>query len=159
MLNALKTRKGSAPLHKHFNKKYNYRKDKSWTPFGAQGDMESVGLGIRISEFLSLGSGVSSGPFRMPDSRYFLSSRGADCHLMVYDQSTVKGHIRAKQNILRPQVKILTHYLLCMTYATVENRRSLGKTKLDESEMQKVGSQKPCQQAQPVKLHSDLLRA
>ena len=37
---------------------------------------------------------------------------------------------------------------LYMTHSTVENLRSLGKMKLDESGRQKLGSQKPCQQVQ-----------
>ena len=49
-------------------------------------------------------------------------------YLMLYVQSTVKTHIRAKQNILLPQVKI---YLLVMTHCIVEDRSSLRENEVE----------------------------
>ena len=36
---------------------------------------------------------------------FFLRRGYVDRHLLRFDQSTAKGHIRAKQNVLLPQVK------------------------------------------------------
>ena len=33
-------------------------------------------------------------------------------YVIVYAQSTAKGHIRVKQNVFLPQVTILIHYLI-----------------------------------------------
>ena len=50
---------------------------------------------------------------------------------MFYTQSIAKGHIRARQNVLLPQVKFwhhsLWHISLFMTHFTVYEQRSLGE--------------------------------
>ena len=52
--------------------------------------------------------------------------------IIIYVQSTVKGHIRVKQNAFLPQVQILIHYLI------VEDWRNVWKMKLNELGRQKI---------------------
>ena len=50
-------------------------------------------------------------------------------YLMFYVQSTAKGHIRAKVNVLLPHKYIADS--LSMTHSTDEDRRSLGKNEVE----------------------------
>ena len=56
---------------------------------------------------------------------------------MFFIQSAAKGHIRAKQNVLPPQVQILIHYLIHS--APLQIWGNVPILKLNESGRQKLG--------------------
>ena len=59
-----------------------------------------------------------------------------DRYLMFYAQSTAKGHIRVKQNVFLPQVKLLIHYL---KHSIVEDLEKLGENGIEWARKAELG--------------------
>ena len=79
-----------------------------------------------------------------------------DIYFICYAQSTVKGHIREKQNVFMSQVTKSDSLLY--THSIVEGWRNLGENEVEWAGQAELGRWKPCQQAQHDKLYSDPLQ-
>ena len=82
--------------------------------------------------------------------------------MMFYAQLATKGHIKAKLNVLLPQLKYCSFFFFLHSSLFMIGEIVGGGgeyMKFNESGRQKLWRYTSCQQAQHAKLYSDLLQA